>query len=194
MIVIHHAVNSRVSLSAVPKDQGVEVDLRCESGQLVLRQDPVGDAEFFSDWLSGFEHALLIAHLREEGLEGMVLDALEAQGLRDFFFRGQSLPSLIRAVRSGEKRCAVGVSDYESPQLAGKLAGKARWVWLDSFQGGPPISDVDVGLLKAYGYRICVASPELHAANRSAEVATYRRWAQKIGAHAVCTSRPDAWS
>lgn len=193
MLIIRHRVNSGALLAEVPTDQGVEVDLRCETGALILRHDPVGDGEPFADWLAGYEHALLIANVKEEGLEAMVLAALEKRGVRDFFFLDQSVPSLIRTVRGGEKRCAVRVSEYESPQLAGKLAGKARWIWLDCFKGGPPISDVDVGLLKAYGYRICVVSPELHDPSRAVEVAQHAVWAREVGAHAVCTKTPEAW-
>jgi hypothetical protein len=177
----------------VPVEQGVEVDLRCEGGTLVLRHDAVGAGERFVDWLAGYHHALLIANVKEEGLEDLVLGALQAAGVTDFFFLDQSVPFLVRTVLGGEARCAVRVSEYEPPLLAGKLAGKARWVWLDCFRGGPPISDVDAGLLKAYGYRICVVSPELHSPGRIDEVPQHAAWARRIKAHAVCTKRPDLW-
>ena len=193
MLIVRHRINSSELLAGVPPEQGVEVDLRCDGGQLVLRHDAVGGGEPFVQWLNGYRHALLIANVKEEGLEALVLAALEQAGVSDFFFLDQSVPFLVRTALGGEKRVAVRVSEYEPPSLAGKLAGKARWIWLDCFRGGPPISDVDAGLLKAYGYRICVVSPELHDPQRESEVAEHARWARGIGAHAVCTKLPGLW-
>jgi len=194
MLIVHHRINTAALLADVPRTHGVEVDLRCDAGELVLRHDAVGGGERFVDWLAGYGHALLIANVKEEGLEALVLHALNGAGVQDFFFLDQSVPFLVRTVLGGEKRCAVRVSEYESTQLATKLAGKARWVWLDCFRRGGAISAVDAGLLKAFGYRICVVSPELHDPLRAEEVADHRRWARSIGAHAVCTKLPAEWA
>ncbi|MCO4774246.1 MAG: hypothetical protein KDA24_29740 [Deltaproteobacteria bacterium] len=193
MLIIRHRINTADALAQVPPDQGVEVDLRCDGGELVLRHDAVGDGERFADWLAGYRHALLIANVKEEGLEELVLAALAERGVTDFFFLDQSVPFLVKTTARGEKRCAVRVSEYESTQLATKLAGKAKWIWLDCFREGGAISAVDAGLLKAFGYRICVVSPELHRADRQGEVAGHARWARSIGAHAVCTKLPELW-
>jgi len=193
MLIVEHRINTAARLAEVPPEHGVEVDLRCEGGELVLRHDAVGPAESFDDWLSGYRHALLIANVKEEGLETLVLTALATRGISAFFFLDQSVPFLIKTTARGEARCAVRVSEYEATKLATKLAGKARWIWLDCFLGGPPITAVDAGLLRAYGYRLCVVSPELHAPEREAEVPDHVRWARQIGADAVCTKLPDAW-
>lgn len=191
MLIVEHRINTAAALARVPRAHGVEVDLRCDGGRLVLRHDPAGPAEPFDAWLDDFDHALLIANVKEEGLEDLVRDAM---GDRPFFFLDQSAPFLIRGALAGERRSAVRVSDWEAPSLAHKLAGRVQWIWLDVFQSGPPVDDSVVRDLRAVGYQICLVSPELHALERAPEIPALRAWAEPLGIEAVCTKRPADWS
>ena len=193
MLVVRHRVNTRAELGGVPIEQGVEIDLRCDDGVLRVRHDAVGGGEPLDHWLVGYRHALLVVNVKEEGLESLVLAALALAGVTAFFFLDQSVPFLVRTVRGGEGRCAVRVSELEGVTLAERLAGQARWIWLDCFLGGPPVGDDVVRRLRASGYGICLVSPELHDPARASEIPAMRAFAERTGIDAVCTKRGEGW-
>jgi len=194
MIVVRHRVNSAAQLAETPAELGVEVDLRCDDGRLVVRHDPVGPAEDFDAWLSAYRHAMLIANIKEEGLAALLLPRLAAAGISEFFLLDQTAPYLVKTLASGEGRCAVRVSEYESPETARALATLgARWVWLDCFVGWPR-DDAEIQGLMTAGLRVCLVSPELHSPARAPEIAGFRARARRLGIDAVCTKRPSEWA
>ena len=68
MITIIHRINDSASLSKVPKEFGVEVDIRNEGERLILNHEPYGKGELFSDYCKNFEHAFMIANVKTEGI------------------------------------------------------------------------------------------------------------------------------
>lgn len=195
MIVVRHRRNTAAELADVPSDQGVEIDLRSFGNRLVVQHEAFADGEDFEAWIGGYDHRLLIANVKEEGLEPSVLETLAEHGVEDFFFLDQSFPFLVRTVRSGERRCAVRVSDLEDPRTAHNLAGSAEWVWFDSFTPGSLRSD-DLLDLRVAGFRVCLVSPELHAPERQEEIEALQKTLDEDGVvlDAVCTKLPEAWS
>lgn len=193
MILIRHRRNTRTELEATPREFGIEVDIRSQGEDLVIHHDPFVVGERFEDWLEAYAHATLILNVKEEGLEARVLAAVAAVGLEDFFFLDQSFPFLIRTAATGERRCAVRVSEYETIHTALALAGKIDWVWVDCFTEFP-LSGADAETLRAAGFRLCLVSPELQGRAES-EIADLRRLLDERGirAEAVCTKAPELW-
>jgi hypothetical protein len=194
MIVVAHRRNALEALRATPTDLGVEMDVRLRGDRLVVAHDPFEDGCDLDAWLDAYGHALLIVNVKEEGLERLMLPKLAARGIQAFFFLDQSFPFLMRTLRSGERRCAVRVSEHEHPATALSLADKADWVWLDGFYGFPVTSEV-ARSLQAAGYKICLVSPELHGRPES-EIAAFQQAAADTGVvfDAVCTRAWSAWS
>lgn len=194
MKLIAHRRNTLAELNATPTHLGVEVDIRSDGGQLIIHHDALTVGEPFLPWLQAYRHGTLILNVKEEGLEAVLIALMAQQGIDDYFFLDQSFPFLVKWAKAGERRCAVRVSEFESIDTALSLAGRIDWVWVDCFTHFP-LSGVDARRLVEAGYRLCLVSPELQGRDAATEIPALIRLLQErgIGAHAVCTKRPDLW-
>lgn len=194
MHIIAHRRNTLAELAATPTQYGVEMDLRSWGDRLVIHHDPFVEGEDFLPWIAAYRHGTLILNVKEEGLEQRLLAIMAERGIEDFFFLDQSFPFLVKTARTGERRCAVRVSEYESVDTALTLAGKVDWVWVDCFTRFP-LDRADGRRLTDAGFRLCLVSPELQGRTDPAEIAAIRAHcaAEEIAVAAVCTKRPDLW-
>ncbi len=195
MIIVAHRRNLKEQLAATPAEHGVEVDIRSFGDRMIIHHDPFVDGEDFEDWIGAYRHRLLILNVKEEGLENRLLALMAARNISDFFFLDQSFPFLIRTVRTGEKRCAVRLSEFESIKTVEALAGKAEWVWIDCFTRFP-INGVEARRLRSLGFKLCLVSPELQGRDAASAIPEMRRLlgGEGIVADAVCTKAAALWS
>ena len=195
MIRIAHRVNAIAQLQDVPRDLGVEVDLRAEGSDIIIHHDPFATGPRFEDWLRHYKHRLVILNVKEEGLEARLIDLMSANRIEDYFFLDQSFPFLVKTARQGEHRAAVRVSEFESIDTALSLAGKVDWVWVDCFTKFP-LSRADADRLRGAGFKLCFVSPELQGRLDPAHVTQYRNdiAAAGIVGDAVCTKYPQLWA
>ncbi len=195
MHIIQHRRNKLAELLETPRDFGVEVDIRSRGSELIIHHDPFAEGEPFAPWIEAYAHGTLILNVKEEGLEARLLDDMARHGIEDFFFLDQSFPFLVKTAKTGERRCAVRVSEFESLDTALALAGKIDWVWVDCFTRFPLRHDAAARLQEA-GFKLCLVSPELQGRDPAAEVPALRELLaqEAIEAAAVCTKRPDLWS
>jgi hypothetical protein len=191
--IIRHRINTVRELAEVGPLCGAEVDIRSRGGRLILAHNPHTDGESLPDYLDAFARSkregTLILNPKEDGLEDEILALLAARGIRNYFFLDLTFPTMVRlAVRGGNDRVAVRVSEYESAETAMKLKGMAGWVWLDCFSGNPPPAEVADRLREHF--KICLVSPELegYPAERIPEFLALRPRAA-----AVCTKHEQAW-
>jgi hypothetical protein len=191
---IFHRRNTIAELQATPKKYGVEVDIRSDSGRLMIHHDALVKGENFEDWLKHYEHGTLILNVKEEGLETHLIEIMKQHQISDYFFLDQSFPFLIKWSNLGEHHCAVRVSEFESIESALTLAGKIDWVWVDCFTRFP-LTGGDAKKLQEAGFKLCIVSPELQG--RSAEIeipqlaALLREYL--IKPEAICTKKPEMW-
>ena len=193
---IIHRVNTVQALNKVPKNFGVEVDIRSEGKSLIMHHDPFREGENFIDWLNNFNHGTLILNVKEEGLEKTLIDLMASKNIKDFFFLDQSFPFLLKTANSGERRCAARISEFESINTVMSLAGKIEWVWVDCFSKFP-LSKEDTTRLQQEGkFKLCFVSPELQGRTDENEVKEFRNQIelQGIKGEAVCTKYPDLWA
>ena len=155
--------------------------------------EPLLNGTSFEEWISFYEHDFLILNIKEEGLEKYVLDILEKHKVKDFFFLDQSFPFILKTINSGEKRCAIRISEFESIDSAYNLAGRIEWVWIDYFNKFP-LNQKDFIGLKKLGYKICIVSPEIQG-KETYEIKTLKNFLlkNKIIPDAVCTRELDMW-
>jgi len=194
MKLISHRRNTVSELLATDSKYGIEVDIRSESGRLIIHHDPYVAGESFDEWISAYRHGTLILNVKEEGLESRLVAFMQSKGITDYFFLDQSFPFLVKWSKAGEHRCAVRVSEFESIETALTLAGKVDWVWVDCFTHFP-LTEQDARRLKEAGFKICLVSPELQGSDADVEIpqlASFLR-ERNIVADAVCTKRTDLW-
>ncbi len=195
MKLIRHRRNQIEELRATPNIYGVEIDIRSWGNDLVLHHDAFVDAERFDDWLKEYRHGTLILNVKEEGLEDAVLDRMRRFGIEDFFFLDQSFPFLVKTAKTGEHRCAVRVSEFESIDTALSLQGMVNWVWVDCFTRFP-LNRQDADRLHDAGFQLCLVSPELQGRTGPAEIEAMRALLsdREISCEAVCTKTPELWT
>jgi hypothetical protein len=194
MQIIQHRRNTISELKATSVDLGVEIDIRSYGKDIILHHDPFEIGENFEQWLRYFHHKTLILNVKEEGLEKRVLELMKLYSINDFFFLDQSFPFLIQTAKTGERRCAVRISEFESFDTALVLAGKVDWIWIDCFTHCPLTYTVSVKL-KAAGFKLCVVSPELQGFEAKSYIPELQRFFsnEDIVVDAVCTKEPQLW-
>lgn len=194
MIVISHRINTICQLQSLPIKYGVEVDIRSCGEHLIIHHEPYTEGVCFDEWIQYYQHGTLILNVKEEGLEARLIALLRTRGIDDYFFLDQSFPYLLKWAQSGERRCAVRVSEFESIETAFTMAGKVDWIWVDCFTRFP-LTRNDAKQLKNAGLKLCIVSPELHGRDAAIEIPLLVNLLNKndIHADAVCTKRPDFW-
>ena len=194
MKIISHRRNTLAELRDTPSNFGIEVDIRSNGQDLVIHHDPFVVGEPFTDWFLDYRHGPLILNVKEEGLEGRLIDLMKSRSFDEYFFLDQSFPHLIKWSRLGEHRCAVRVSEFESVETAMTLAGKVNWVWVDCFTHFP-LTRKAAKQLQLAGFKLCIVSPELHGRDAAIEIPalieTLRE--REIVGDAVCTKQPLLW-
>ena len=195
MEIIQHRRNTLAELQATPTQYGVELDIRSCGEQLIIHHEPFAAGEPFEPWIAAYRHGTLILNVKEEGLEQRLIALMAAHGIERYFFLDQSFPFLVKTARSGERRCAVRVSEFEAVETALTLAGQIDWVWVDCFTRFP-LDAADARRLTDAGFKLCLVSPELQGRPAEESVPALRAQAEALGAPiaAVCTKRPDLWS
>lgn len=195
MLKIHHRTNDIESLKRVSEKDGVEVDIHAYRNSLNIHHDAFAEGQDLEDWIKFYNHRFLILNIKEEGIEDRVLKVMKKNRIEDFFMLDLSFPSLMKLVKKGEKRVAIRVSDYESIHNALLLKGKVNWVWIDMFDKKFPISRESCELLRKSGFRLCLASPELHYENGEETSILLKNFIDnnRILIQAVCTANVKIW-
>uniref|UniRef100_UPI0040474810 phosphatidylinositol-specific phospholipase C/glycerophosphodiester phosphodiesterase family protein n=1 Tax=Flavobacterium sp. TaxID=239 RepID=UPI0040474810 len=194
MNFISHRRNTIAELHATDIRYGVEVDIRSYGSDLVIHHDPFVNATLFKNWLREYNHGTLILNVKEEGLEDRLLELMRKHDIDNFFFLDQSFPFLVKTARSGESRCAIRVSEFESIDSALALAGKIDWVWIDCFSKFP-LDNNQYKKLKGAGYKLCLVSPELQGRTSQDEILDMANLLneREIVVDAICTKNISIW-
>lgn len=191
-MIIKHRINTTKELNAVPTHYGVEIDLRLYQGELVLAHDPFIEGERFEDWLESYRHNTLILNVKEDGLEGCIIEKLLNYKNVDYFFLDQPFPTLRKSSIAGHP-VAVRLSEYELP--INILDLEVKWVWLDSFMGNwDYLGNYKEWLSKA-DLSLCLVSPELQGRTNPREIELITEKLDKLNLRlaAVCTKYPEKW-
>ena len=194
MNIIRHRRNTHEELAEISTDHGPEIDIRSQRDDLVLHHEPYESGTNFEAWLENYRHGTLILNVKEEGLEDRCLELMTKHGIDDFFFLDQSFPFLVKTSRTGESRCAVRVSEFETIDTALSLAGKVEWVWVDCFTKFP--LDIDsAAQLKENGFKLCIVSPELQGRMEQSDTDIIVKAMTDAGVvpDAICTKFPERW-
>ena len=195
MKLIAHKINTIDELNAVPKDYGVEIDLRMGvEGKIILSHDPISDiATTLYEYLDKFDHAFIIANIKESGIEEEVIDIISKK-TENFFLLDIEIPFVTKNYSKYKKFLSVRYSEFESIQTVLNFTEMVDWVWVDCFRKFP-LSVKDDARLKNAGFKICIVSPELQGRLDVNHVKEFRRKIESLDiiGDAVCTKYPDLW-
>jgi len=190
MLLIDHRVNSVVKLRTVPRDHGVEIDIRDYDGDLRCVHDPFLSGESLEDLLSNYAHRLAIFNVKCDGLEDRITKLAAKYKIEDYFFLDCATPTLVQMVLKGERRIAVRYSEYEPIEFALAYRGKVDWIWIDCFSR-LPLDRTSYEQLHQ-SFKICLVSPELQGHSHST-IQAYRRQLAGMKIDAVCSDFCEDW-
>jgi len=194
-MIIQHRINSIELLQNVPKNYGVEVDLRSSEGDIICSHDPFVETESFYEWIKSYDHRYLIANIKSEGIEKQVLNILLKNKIENFFFLDVSFPFMFKLREEGFRNFAYRVSDLEKCNLDTLNMLDCSWIWLDAFKNFPSNEVANINKAKLKGTKICLVSPELHIKRRqdiSSKILNEIN-ASNVEYDAVCTKDPSKW-
>lgn len=167
MEIISHRVNTVEQMLNTPKEYGVELDLRNNSlgGEIVITHEPenakVSTANFDSYLYQYGDHGTLILNIKEEGIEEKCLQLLKKHNIKDYFFLDCSFPMINKLItKYNENNIALRFSEFEGLDTIRNMAGKCKWVWVDTFNTNPLTKEI-ADEIHSLGYKICFVSPEL---------------------------------
>ena len=193
MEIIAHRINSINKLKNLNIKFGVEVDIRSNDKNLVIGHDPFSDYINFKDWLYFYNHGTLILNVKENGLEDELIKTMQSFKKDNFFILDQSFPYIVNTIKTGEKRCAVRLSEYESINTVLSLKNKLNWVWIDYFTKFPLNFEI-YKILKKHNFKLCFVSPELqgHSHSRCLDLRNYMK-ENRMYFDADCTKKVKFW-
>ena len=193
MIIIKHRVNSSKELKKLNNNFGVEIDLRSNNKKIYLHHDPYKKGELFSKWIKHYNHKLIVLNVKEEGLENQILQILNKNGVKKFFFHDQSFSTILKNMHL--TKVSLRSSEYEGLKKINILFNKIKWLWIDNF------TEINLEkkfylFLKKKNVKICIVSPELVKKNRIKEInkIIYKFKRNNFRIDAVCTKKPELWS
>lgn len=189
MEIVVHRVNTIEALDLVPREFGVEIDLRADGRRIVLNHDAFAAGEDFDRWLDHFAHGLLVLNVKEAGIEAEVLRRVRTRGVSRCFLLDVEFPYLHRASRAGERAIAVRYSEDEPIEVVERYRARVDWVWIDTITR-LPLDARAVGALN--GLKTCLVCPERWG--RPGDIPAYQSQMAGLGftPTAVMTTLPYA--
>lgn len=190
---IAHRINNASDLRSVPKEYGLELDLRDNTdGSIYISHDPFKPGEDFEEFLSVYasdpecSKGTMILNVKSERIEHRVLELTQKYGVEKYFFLDSSFPMIKLLSDMGERNIAVRFSEFEGLDTVLALAGRIEWVWVDCFTSFP-LNREKFDIIKKNGFKICIVSPELQGCpERIGEFGRIMK-AEGIIPDAVCT-------
>lgn len=174
MNYIAHRINTIEELKKLPREYGVELDLRDGlNGRIYIQHNPFEPGEDFEKYLKEYHHGTMILNIKSERIEHKILELLPRYDVKSYFFLDSSFPMIWLLSNQGEKNIALRISEVEGLDTARNMAGKIDWIWVDCFSR-IPIGKQEYDELKSLGYKLCFVSPELEG--RDKDIEEYKRF------------------
>lgn len=187
MEIIVHRINNSKKLRKIPKNYGVEIDVRDYKENLILNHDPFKNGEKLENFLKVYKHGTLIINVKSEFIENRIIRLLKRYKIKKYFFLDSSYPVIFNFIKKRFKDFAIRISDYESMGNAFKIYPRFKWIWLEIFNE-LDLNKKEILFLKKKEIKVCLVSPELHNKNNYNKVKNWIK-RKKIKISAVCTKK-----
>jgi len=182
-----HRINTIAELKEIPKEYGIEVDLRDNiNGEIHIAHDPFILGDLFEEYLKHYHHSFIILNIKSERIEWNVLKLLKKYNINNYFFLDSSFPMIYQLSIKNEKNIALRFSEFEGLDTIIKMKDKVNWVWIDCFTKNPLTLEI-YNQLKKMNYKLCFVSPELQQQPEKIDI--YKKYFQEndIILDMICT-------
>ena len=137
MIPIIHKVNDIGTLNKLPNDVGIEIDIRSNGNELILSHDIEEVNDKFEEFLNTYDKKLIVANIKESGIEDKVVDQLENKNIKDYFLLDVEFPYILKNYKSKGEHLSLRFSKYESIESINHFSGFINWLWIDTYDDFP---------------------------------------------------------
>lgn len=191
-----HRINTIKELKDIPKEYGIEVDLRDNiNGDIHIAHDPFILGELFEEYLKHYHHSFIILNIKSEQIEWTILELLKKYNVKEYFFLDSSFPMIHKLVLKGERNIALRYSEFEGLDTIRTMSNKVNWIWIDCFTMNPLNLKI-YNELKKMNYKLCFVSPELQ--QQPEKIEKYKQYFQEnnIIIDMICTKyyNIDRWN
>ena len=188
VLYVAHRINTIDELMSVPRNYGVEIDLRDHKDTVVLSHDPFNlkHKVKLENYMKYYNHAFIILNIKSEGIEYKIQKIMENHSITNYFFLDSSFPMITKLLHKNERNIAIRYSEYESIDIIRKLDYKPKFVWVDCFSSFPLTLDDYIELLK-HKVIVCCVSPELQGQSEKLEKYKEEMRVQHIVPSMICT-------
>lgn len=156
MIPIIHKVNSIESLKKIPKNYGVELDIRNSTSGLILSHELSNEGTLFEEYLEEYNNELLVANIKESGTEDEAIRLIKNKNIDNFFLLDVEFPYIYQNFELNKKYLSTRFSKYESIDSVKNLINKVEWLWVDTYSD----FDIDNNCAEVMSnFKICLVSP-----------------------------------
>ena len=175
MEFIIHRINKIKDLKLIPKNYGMEIDIRSHGSKLILNHEPFLPGDELIDYLEFYKHKTLVLNLKEAGFEKEVLKLMKIYSIKSYFLLDVEMPYMYSATKIGQKNIAVRFSEYEDIALAKYFQKKLKWVWIDTATK-LPLAKKNIKILS--NFKSCLVCPERWG--RIEDINRYKKRLKKI--------------
>ncbi len=170
MEIIIHRVNKINYLKKIPKNFGVEIDIRTSGSDLILNHDPFVKGDLLKNYLENYNHKTLVLNLKEAGIEKNILSLVKKYSIKSYFLLDVEMPYMYLATKKGQRNIAVRYSEYEDIFLAKYFVKKLNWVWIDTATK-LPLNKANIKILSKF--KSCLVCPERWG--RASDIKKYKK-------------------
>ncbi len=156
MQYIVHEVNTIEKLQKIPKNFGIEIDIRLLNNELVLGHDIQKNNVPLNIFLKEYDHSLIVANIKESGIEDLTFSKFEEFNINKFFLLDVEFPYIYKNFKTRGNNLSLRFSELETEFTNNTLIDKVQWLWIDSFTE-LPINEESVKYFK--NFESCLVSP-----------------------------------
>ena len=175
MEIIIHRINKISKLKNIPKNFGVEIDIRAKGSHLILNHEPYGKGDKLTDYLENYNNKTLVLNIKESGIEDEVINLVKYFSIKSYFLLDVEMPYMYSATQKGQKNIAVRFSEYENIISASYFKNKLNWIWIDTVTQ-LPINNTNKKILNKF--KSCIVCPERWG--RKKDIKLYKHKLKKI--------------
>ena len=183
MQIIIHRVNTIEKLNTIPKEYGVEIDIRGYGPKMLLNHEPIDEPSKYDEleeYLKNYNHSFIIFNTKEAGYEQKIIDLAKKYKIENYFLLDVEFPYLYRATRKeGVRKIAVRYSEAEPIEavLAQTKDEKPllEWIWIDTNTTLPLNKDI---IKKMKGFKTALVCPERWG--RAEDISNYIKQMKKL--------------
>tara|TARA_B100001996_G_scaffold147900_1_gene112640 strand:- start:1840 stop:2412 length:573 start_codon:yes stop_codon:yes gene_type:complete len=156
MIEIIHRVNHIDELNEISNKYGIEVDIRGFKKKLILAHDLHEKGDNFKEYIDSYEHKLLVANIKESGIEEQVIGELSKKNISNFFLLDVEFPYILQNFEKHGENLCLRFSKHEGIDTIKNFIGKVKWIWVDTYEDFDLDSKIAAVLSN---FSLCLVSP-----------------------------------